>query len=355
MNAKIIEAMKALRANSIAYARNDAGQVYRFITKEFDYIYQIKEVEGLVSKLAQFSGKNLFTVKKARHFNRNFIQPTKLGKQFLDFLNFDFIEMQNHFPSHQFNPHFDIFKRHAQARNLMGVLPFLHLLDEREANIWCDVLNGCAKCIGDEAGGASFKKEVNAFHHAANKNYRELREYFSELIKLYPHSLLEVSRFDLAYAKDKLWPSVQLNISLEGAKENFGLLLKLLKKDLPAGCLVGYAWRMASSLNNSINFHVVTFTDKSKMVQEVDLEQLLANLWMKITDGRGIAFNCKNLRNSGNGAYEEYKCCGIGSSNDPLVREEINQVAFYMTQSDFHIRFVAPGKGRTFGKGVLPK
>lgn len=355
MNDKTTEAMKALRANSIAYGRNNEGIVHPIITNEFDYIWQVREIERLEIKLAQSTG-NLFSVKTVKPFNRTYINPTKLGEMFIACLNFDLNEIRKHFPNHQFNPHLDLFERHVLARNLKEIVWLITPPVNEDVVKWCDVLIGCAKSIQDEANKTRFKKVVNAFHHAANKNYRELRHYFVNLVDAYADIPLEVSRYDFGFQKDQFWPVVETVVQYSDAKKHWGIFMRAINKELPPDCLAGYAWRLTSSRDNSFNFHFVAFTDKSKMPDGINIERIFFDQWQRITDDKGLAFNCKYFGAGFNHAFnEEYKSCGIGLINNSAIREELEQVAFYMTQPDYHIRFVAPGKGRTFGKGVLPK
>jgi hypothetical protein len=356
MNSKAKEAMKALRANSIAYCKNSEGHIQATISNEIDYIWQVREIECLTSKLAG-STEDLFAVKTRKPFNRAYVHQNKLGKQFVTCLGFDTNEIRKHFPSHQLNPHVELYERHVSDPRLEEIGRLInHPVGNEDLNKWCDILNGCAKSIQEEAKSPLFKKAVNDFHHTANKNYRELHKYISDLLAIYTKRPLKVSRYDFGYNKDPSWPDVETVVRYADAKKHWEKMMKSLNKDLPTECLAGYAWRLTSSRDNSFNFHLVTFTDKSKVPEDTSIERIVFDQWDKVTDGKGLAYNCRSFKAGIKNVYnEEFKSCGIGMSNNSTVREGLDLVAFFMTQPDFHIRFVTPDEGRTFGKGVLPK
>jgi hypothetical protein len=326
------------------------------ITNDFDLIRQVSQVERLVYKLARSTG-NLFAVKTRAGLKTKYIHKSQLGELFVECINFNLTQLPRHFPSHQFNPHFELFKQHVSARNLGEIVCWMNRpVSEVDVIKWFDILKGCAKSIHEEANSARFKKAVNAFHHAANKNFRELFQYFVSIVDIQADRPLAVARYDFGYSKDQYWPVVETAVQYADVKKHWDEMMKSLNKKLPSDCLAGYAWRLTSSRDNSYNFHLVTFTDKSKVPEGISIERIAFDLWGELTGGKGLAFNCNLFKAASNSAFhEEYKSCGIGMSNDYAVREELKQVAFYMTQPDYLVRFVTPDKGRTFGKGVLPK
>ncbi len=355
MNSKSRYAQEALLANNVGYSIDRFGMVKLHITSEYDLIGQISNCEKLVKDLVKAPG-DLAVVKADKIRRRKYIHTNRLGNNFLQAMRSQVQEIRLHFASHKFNPYFELFVTHVKARHLEEVVNYLNFLpNDEEVYKWCDIINSCARSIVDEAESAVFKKKVNEFHNSANKNERELRQHFKKLADGCDSVPLEVSRFDVTFRKPIDVPAIDIRMSYEDVKSYWANFIKYLNKNLPSGCFIGYAWRLTSTLDSSFIYHFVTFVHPEKVPDNVIFDQAISIAWDAVTTGKGLVYDCRRINVPlDHPSPFRFKSCGIGMTNDPLVREGLEYAAFYMTQLDYHMKYSPSGNGRALGKSVLP-
>lgn len=339
----------ALRESTIAYGKN-GELVQPVVTQEYDLVSQVKFVEEMIVKVTR-SSEVMFSVKTRKVLKSKFIQETKLGKLFMIGLGSSIYEIRQHYPLHQFNPYFNLFVQHVEDRHLYEILPWINRpINDDDVYKWCDVLNGCVDSIRKEANSAAFKKTINDYHRVANKNYRELIRYINAQFDQCARQL--VLRLDLGYMKAQLWPNgVETPMQYEEVKKHWEAMLRYLSKKLPNDCLNGFAWKLEYGLEKSFHYHVLIFLDGSKVREDVTIARLIGEQWANIiTGGKGLYYNCNAFKDG-------YKSCGIGmvAHDNIAAREGLEKAAFYMCKTDYYIKMVAPGNGRTFGKGNMPQ
>jgi hypothetical protein len=340
----------ALYASTIAYAQYE-NIIQPVITNEWDLAGQVKWIENLISKKIVKSTELLFVVKTNRISKRKYIQATKQGEQFLNQLKASISDIKRHYPLHRFNPYFELFIRNVEDRHLQELAWMIHALSDDQVVKWVDVLNGCVESIRQEANSLKFKNTINEYHRLANKNFKELMKYISALFGHGQNSRLLVLRIDLGYLKEHLWPvGKETAVQYADVKKHWGIFLRYLKTKLPSDCMRGFCWKLEYGLEKSFHFHVMIFLDGSKVREDVTIARLIGEHWSTtVTNGKGLYYNC-------NAHKEGYKSCGIGmvKHDDATLREGLEKAALYMTKIDYYIQMVAPGNGRTFGKGNMP-
>lgn len=344
------EVCQALYDAGMTYSMS-ANQTMGVLTKEWDLPRCVTQCESLVKKLVSTTEVS-FSAKIDKRFKRKYVQKTKLGEAVLMGLRMDIDAIKHHYPLHQFNPYLDLFVRHAEERNLFDLQRMVNHVTDDEVVRCVDVLTGFVDDVRKEAHSTKFKKRLNDFKRSANKNYRELLLYIKALFERY--SRLLVLRIDFGYRKVQSWPNeTEVSVSYQEVRKHREELFKYLAKDLPFDCLAGYAWKLEYGLDKSYHIHAMIFLDGSKVREDVTIARMIGEHWGAadgVTGGKGLYFNCNAFK-------ENYKSCGIGMINyhDDESHEGLRKAAVYMTKPDYYIRMVAPGNGRTFGKGIMPE
>ena len=338
----------ALRASTVSYV-SDGNETTGVITRAWDVASEIWHHERTANLILR-SSEVLFSVKSDESTGGKYIHATGVGKDILKRLNTPASEISRNFPFHKFNPYADLFMRKAKERDLYKLPNILDILADADVVRWVASLNGFVSALRDEGKSKQFRSLMNEFRRLANKNYQGLLRYISALFALY--SRLLIIRLDLGYLKKHCWPTdVGTGVTFEHLKEHWDALLKYLNETLPNGCFVGFAYKFEYGLEKGFHCHLMVFLDGSKVREDVTIARLIGNHWANsVTDGKGLYWNCNAFKNS-------YKSCGIGMvrHDDTEMREALEKAALYLTKIDYYIKMVAPGSGRTFGRGIMPK
>lgn len=217
-----------------------------------------------------------------------------------------------------------------------------------------------SKNLVEASQGTEFKKQMNSFMRAYNKNRQSLHDYIHQLFESY--SRLLVIRLDLSYktsgvmewlgnpleeSKDSDRRSITVDDVIahreqfiEHLREKFGKALK------------GYVWKLEYGSRKGYHYHTIVFLDGAKYREDVTIAKSLGNYWMEqITGNTGLYFNC-------NAAKIRYKSCAVGmrSHSDPDLWDGMYRLIDYLTKPDLWVRLHLPDNRRTFGKGGgLPK
>lgn len=205
-----------------------------------------------------------------------------------------------------------------------------------------------------------FKRQMNSYMRAYNKNRQSLHDYIHQLFESY--SRLLVIRLDLSYKNFRVMDWVEsilkkpkdLDVKkitvndvvahreqfIEHLREKFGKALK------------GYVWKLEYGSMKGYHYHTIVFLDGAQYREDVTIAKSLGNYWMEqITGNAGLYFNC-------NAKKIRYKSCAVGmrSHSDPDLWEGMYRLIDYLTKPDLWVRLQLPDNRRTFGKGGgLPK
>jgi hypothetical protein len=178
------------------------------------------------------------------------------------------------------------------------------------------------------------------------QNYDSAVDYVNSLFEV--HSKLQVLRLDLSYRKE-----VANTLTIDDAKKDIQHLLnnRRSKPSLFSDC-VGHIWKLETTEEKGPHFHTAFFYDGSKILHDAHWAGKIADYWKdRITNGRGIAFNC-------NAKKGEYQKVGIGqiSHSDGEKRSNlVTEVLPYLTKTDQGIDAAKSGNDRCFGRGIAPK
>lgn len=339
----------ALSETTYAYNNNN-GQIQCVKATEFDIARIVCRIENLTCTMIQSSAIE-FSVKTNKYTKGTYLHATKFGQNVLNELKVDIRSIKRHFPFHRFNPYVELFMRNSEDRHLFELPWIISTLSNKDVVMQVDVLNGFIDAIRKEGNSKKFKTTMAEFKRLANKNYRELLLYTDALFDEYARLL--VIRLDLGYLKKHCWPlNLESSVTHLEVKKHWKNMLSYLSTKLPNDCFAGFAYKLEYGLEKNFHFHILVFLDGSKVREDATIARLIGEHWNKnITAGKGLYFNCNAIK-------LEYKSCGIGMINhsDTEVRENFKvKVATYLTKTDYYIKLVAPGNGRTFGKGNMPK
>lgn len=112
--------------------------------------------------------------------------------------------------------------------------------------------------------------------------------------------------------------------------------------------LIDVMWKL--EYQSSFHYHTLWLFNGHERHQHAHayIAHQLCERWVKMTQGRGIAYNC-NQHISG------YRDIGIGMvhRDDVVKRENLLKVAMYLCKEDEQIKSMIPAGYRTFGRSVL--
>lgn len=202
--------------------------------------------------------------------------------------------------------------------------------------------------IRTDAASQKFKKEISNYERLLNQNYQSLVDYLDSLFA--QHARLLVIRIDFGYSKKTRRATTEGEVLLEysQAKADLEHLLNNRRSNSLFQHLLGYIWKLEYGLSKGFHFHTIFLFDGSKVQQDINIAQMVGEYWnTTVTQGRGVYFNC-------NAKKDEYSSLGIGMINydDHELRKNLNKAAEYLVKSDYFVRIVSQGIGRTFGKGI---
>lgn len=348
--------MEKNKLGEIEEAFSDTGAVYAHdnqktvavLTRAVDMLGDLIRCERLVKRI--LDSKNLnYSIGFNKRLNRNFIKNSKLGEDIVFGLRVDVDGIKDQYPMHRFNPYVDLFFRVGAEKGLFGVSTLRGFVSQDDMVKQVDLLNGFVDAVRLEGKNKEFKVLINNFKRSSNKNYAELILYIRRLFSL--HSRLLVLRVDFGYKKQPCWPNAtETPVNYEAFRMHREMLFRYISAELPNKCLVGYAWKMEYGLDKSYHIHAMVFLDGSKVREDVTIARIIGEHWSSaITEGKGLYYNCNAYKGN-------YKSCGIGTVHydDAESYEGLRKAALYMTKPDYYIQVVTPGKGRAFGKGIMP-
>jgi hypothetical protein len=209
-----------------------------------------------------------------------------------------------------------------------------------------EVFNDFLHFIRTEASTPEFRKRMGRMNENYINNYSSAVEYIDALFEHCCSKLL-VLRIDLAYRHD-----VAKHITAEQAKADLEHFLnnrrgnhKLFKH------WAGYIRKLEWGPEKGLHFHLIVFYKGSKRCQDIYLAKALGEYWKKITDNRGIYWNC-------NANKDDYWRLGIGmvNINDVGKRKVLTEdVVSYLVKSEQSLRAKKLGEGKCFARGIMPK
>ncbi len=193
--------------------------------------------------------------------------------------------------------------------------------------------------------GRSFKKKLYARREAIKRGRENAEEYIDALFARW--SRLLVLRIDFGFRTSN--PILVHPVNLEAAQECLGRFLNNKRGKKLYEALRGYIWRLEYGKLKGYHFHVIFFFDGAKVRKDEYLAGEIGTDWIKVTDGKGIYFNC-------NAKKLKYKRVGIGmiSHDDHEKRRNLLDVVEYMHKEDQTVREKHSPKTHCWGRGRPP-
>lgn len=325
------------------------------VTAQYESAQTLRHVERV---LTQFSIANNVRFELDSSCGFQVIKTTILGYDLIRISLIDMSEVQRHFPHHEANPYFQAFEA-VKARHHVASWHTYLLPDLRRAMSWSagrafiDEFIRFTADLKAELTSTSLKNQVNNFVRLSRKNYRSLLSYIDALFK--KHSKLVVIRLDLGYAKqlsgfDRNGPILEYDQVKDHRSIFFRSLGGFLKEKISKDCLVGFAWKLEFGERKSWHYHTLVILNGQEVREDVTIARLIGEHWLSTTGQTGVYHNC-------NASKGRYKRLGIGLIDhaNADLRDGLTKAAAYMVKTDYYVRMVAPGNGRTFGRGVMPR
>lgn len=289
------------------------------------------------------------------------VTPTPLAQAITLTLKNCLYPLLEQFPIHEFNPYINIFFRSVLSTELMESIEQLGSLNKQhdQYQLGGDYLviqelmtrmHACIAQMMHEFQTNAFKKLIYNAHRASKKNHDGMLGYIDSLFGHYAQLL--VLRLDLSYHQGNyIITDADRTHKYREAKSDFKHLLNNSGMNSLFEHMVGYIWSLEYGPDKGFHYHLILFFDGSKVRQDITLAKMVGEYWVwTITKGRGVYWNCNANKNN-------YAHCGIGMIHysDTEKRAYLKQAAAYLIKVDHYARMLAPGNGRTFGRGeILP-
>lgn len=323
------------------------------VTAQYESAQTLRHVQRVLTQFA-IADDLQFELDSSCGFQR--IKTTILGYDLIRISLLDMSEVQRHFPHHEANPYFLAFEAVKARHNVASWLAYL-LPDLRSAMSWSsgrafiDEFIRFAADLKAELTSASLKNQVANFVRLSNKNYLSLLSYIDAMFT--KHSKLVVIRLDLGYAKqlsgfNRNGPVLNYDQVKNHRSKFFRSLGRFLKEKISKDCLVGFAWKLEFGERKSWHYHTLIILNGQEVREDVTIARLIGEHWLNTTGQMGVYHNC----NASKGRYRRLGIGLIDHANADL-REGLTKAAAYMVKTDYYVRMVAPGNGRTFGRGIM--
>jgi len=214
-------------------------------------------------------------------------------------------------------------------------------MEKGDAERMSRYLNSIVEEARSEAASDGFKKSIDSYNRASNKNYKALVGYVESLFECYSRML--VLRVDFGYAKENS------RVGLDVVTEDLNRFLENRRSNGLFERMVGYVWKLEYTRKKGFHYHMVFFFNGAHVREDVVIAKMIGEYWRDVvTKGRGIYYNC-------NADKGHYKRCGIGmmKHDDVEMREGLHDALRYITKSDAYMKLQV-GK-RCLGRGERPK
>lgn len=198
-----------------------------------------------------------------------------------------------------------------------------------------DLENQLVDMIRSRVRTPQFRRAIAIRRYEINQNFERGKRYIEALFERY--SRLNVIRIDLMY-KAAHFPT------FEQIKGDFNRFLNNRRRKTFFKAEVGLIWRLEFAPYSGFHYHLIVFTDGSRVGRDILLATRMGEFWSEITGGRGRFHNC-------NQDQLKYPRRGIGSISHNDVAERhtlVNEVLRYLTKTDELARPPVPKGARTF-------
>ncbi len=186
----------------------------------------------------------------------------------------------------------------------------------------------------------AFKRKVYDRQYNGVRNYQSCVRYLDALFEKY--SRLLVLRLDFGYRKAH-------GATIEEAQQDIEHYLNNRRGNRLFDSLVGYIIKLECTAEKGPHLHCFFFLNGAQAQQHVFLAQEYGNYWLRLTEGRGVFFNCNMKR-------DDYKYCAVGMIHhaDVQMRGNLLVPLKYITKADQRVKMKTSAKARVFWRGEMP-
>ena len=329
------EAFQFLLDRSIE-SRIQDGRIERVRTYAHDCAMIIRQTEGVVREIIK-SNKVLFRTRldertgNVTYFEENCGSELRLIFQFAERFLFSTSAPL------RLNPLIQIF---IDACNkypgVLGVRPNGTVFPFHKQELFC-LLNNFVESIRDMSKTAHMRHELESVSRGVRKNKNSVLSFLSDC--LHKNKQASVLEIDLFYSRDIQSGRAQYSIErcIEIQKQR-SLWIKKIKRLLPKGGFIGYAWHNIFTLNQDWRVSAIVVIDTSVCLDVANVAIALKNVWQEVTQGGGFGALYRSL---------------MANSED--FRTQLNVAVKRLTYPEYYVQTIAPNGGRTIGHSEISK
>ena len=311
-----------------------------------DYGYKYENNFGdirTITEIDEFAMKVISSVEPGFLINRN--EKGELDLIILELGNY--YSRLNYYlgqfdSNHVYSEHVKLFHDSCSA---LGIA-YWSLVDDPRifyptcGKIGAELYNELLEKIRTVSRTTQFKQKLYARNYNSVRNYQSCVQYIDALFVRY--SRLLVLRLDFSYLKMQCATFEEVRYDIEHFLSN-------RRSNSLFDNRVGYIIKLEYTAEKGPHFHCFFFLDGSKVHQDVYLAQEFGYYWIKLTEGRGIFFNC-NMKK------DQYEYCGVGMIHhaDVQMRENLLRPIQYITKPEQSILMKSSPKTRVFWRGEMP-
>ena len=238
----------------------------------------------------------------------------------------------HYYSRHRLPPYFEVFAKHVAS------LPSLSHAHPSDINKWVGALRAEVREPGLAKRADNYRRGADKLI-ASSKNYlRKVRNKYSNLISV---------RLEIGYSEAYLASQPKRNVSPKMAKSDLRSLLDILDRRTD---FAGYAWKFDHRPAKSFYFHFALLFDGSDQSDDVELGELVGDLWIKrATRERGAFFNCNAKKET----YKKQGMHGLGTikAADPNAWKKLEEDFLHLARIDHFLKLSGESIGKTFSKG----
>lgn len=268
-----------------------------------------------------------------------------LGRQFLGLLPYCLWLIRNHVPQRRFDPRVELLLEVISSRRLIFWPNFdVEFAILQNPTFWVDTLNACTQEIRKISNRRTFTSELEKHRNAIDQRFRTLRDYFNQLDKSFPCSV--VLRLDLVL-KCSAW-----NFDTS-SDEKYAMLksystdwFKNIGKFLGAA-LVGNAWKHDASWDGNYKTHVALILNGPQGTEIPNIISMLASEWDRLSAGSGYCVDCHSTVHP-----FEFRGLHYQAAQHFSMRAELHNCAVYIARTDGTMRVEFKERPPAYGMGA---
>jgi hypothetical protein len=300
------------------------------------YLHPANEIDTFARTVIS-STEQGFAMLPAEHGGTH-LRTLPLG-QYLPRISFYLDQLDS---GHAYGEHLQMFRDACENLGLQNTAmdPNPHVFYPAYGKCGAELFNDLLKEIRTISRSLEFKKKTYDRHYGAVRNYQSCERYIDALFAR--HARLLVLRLDFGYRKAQCG-------TLEEVQKDIERYLNNRRNNRLFDTWVGYIIKLECTAEKGPHFHCIFFLDGSASYKDVYLAHEYGQYWERITEGRGIFFNC-NLKK------HDYDYCGVGMIHhaDAQLRKNLLLPVRYITKPEQAVLMKASPKSRTLWKGESP-